>query len=377
MHKQRLITVCLVWIAVLALAGTAWAALQAQETPLSPTGSAYEINLDSQGTLWVSDWIAGEIWSIEPTSGVTTTYPVGGGPSDARGDGAGSVWWADFTSNQLGRLSTSTNQTTVWEIPGSAGLYSTAIDGSGQVWVSDFFDPFIYRLDPDTNQLCTYALPDSGVTEYLYTNGQQLWFGDIVNLRIVRLQDSTFDWWNLPAGSYPRDLELDGNGGLWWTDANKGYLGRLDSGAATITTFTPPTSIVGTPQMLVLSGGKVWYSQQYPSQVVGLDPAAVAGVTAPVTTGSQEVTPACDELLPLDPTDVTPTVGEASWTGGTYSTALDTAAWKIYDMPANSEPWGISATDQLWLVDQGRQVLARFTPPTQTTTYTFLPLVLR
>jgi virginiamycin B lyase len=371
MHNKRLITVSFVLIAVLVLAGTAWAGLLAQETPLSPDGWAYELNLDSQGVLWVTDLGAGEIWSFEPTSGARRAYLVGGGPIDAHGDGAGSVWWADSDSNRLGRLSTSANQATIWEIPDSIGLYSTAIDSSGDVWVSDFFDPFIYRLDPDTNDLCSYELPDFGLGGYLHTNGQQLWFADVANARIVRLQDGALDWWNLPVDSYPLDLELDGNGRVWWTDFANGYLGRLDGGAATNTTFIPPDG--GAPVMLTLSGGKVWASQQFPSRVVVLDPGAAESETAPVTAGSQKAKTVCRKLLPLAPTPVTASSGQAGWTGQPHMTALDAAGWKTYEMPANSAPWGISAADQVWLVDGGRQVLAQLGPATQT----YLPLVQR
>jgi streptogramin lyase len=358
---------------LLLLFGVASAAgISAQETALNPNGLAYELNPDSQGILWVSDYTAGEIWSFDATSGAHTAYQVGGGPHDAHSDGAGSVWWADFDRNQLGRLSTSTREATVWVIPGDLGLYSTAIDSSGDVWASHYYAPLIYKLDPDTNQLCTFEVPDLGVAEYLYINGEQLWFGDTANARLVRLQDGAFHWWNLPVDSYPRDLELDASGGLWWTDAGKGHLGRLDSGAATITTFTPPTG--GTPQMLALSGGKVWTAQQVPGQVLVLDPAAAASQTTVVTTGSQQAAQACSELLPLAPTAVTISSGPASWTGQTYPTALDKAGWKIYDMPETSAPWGIVAAEKIWLVDQGRQVLARLDPSASPSTQIYLPL---
>jgi streptogramin lyase len=366
---------------LLLLLGIASAAgLTAPEPLLNPNGSAYELNPDSEGTLWISDYGIGEISSFEPTGGVTTTYQVGGSPSDAHSDGMGSVWWADFASNKLGRLSTATHQATVWEIPGSISLYSTAIDSStGDVWVSESSDPFIYKLDPDTNQLCTYKVPNAGVTEYLYLNGGQLWFGDTFTVddtlkaQIVRLQDGTFDWWELPEGNYPQDLELDRNGQLWWTDRDNRYLGRLDTGAAAITTFTPPVSPVGTPKMLALSGGKVWYSQQFPSQVVVLDPAVAIPDAPPVevATGTQPAALTCDELLPLDPTPVTVLNGQAEWTGQTYAMTLNTAGWGMYDMPEGSLPSGIAAAGKIWLVDQGRQVLARLS----TGSYAYLPLV--
>src|SRR5512141_171551 len=102
---------------VLALVGTVQAALLAREIPLSPTGEATEVNLDSKGVLWVSDGVAGEIRAVVAASGIYTTYTVGGAPADARSDGAGSVWWVDTISSTLGRLSTATFITTIWQIP--------------------------------------------------------------------------------------------------------------------------------------------------------------------------------------------------------------------------------------------------------------------
>jgi streptogramin lyase len=375
MTDKRLTAIFLVLIVVLAMAGTpAWASLLVRETPLAPDGNAYDLNLDSQGTLWISDSGAGEIRSFDPVTGAYTAYPVGGQPSDARSDGAGSVWWADYSNRQLRRLSTSstsTNQVTTWQIPNSLTLYSTALDSSGAVWVSDRWGPSIYKLDPDTNDLCTHALPNSGVSDHLYASGDQLWFGDATNARLVRLRGDTFDWWNLPAGSHPRDLELDGKGQLWWTDPGNGYVGLLDSDAAEITTFTPPTS--GEPQMLALFGGKVWYSQQDPGQVVVLDPAVAISETTTVTTGTLSATPSCSGVQPDGPNDVTPISGQAGWTVQTQAPALDEAGWTIYALPENSAPWGIGAAGRVWLVDQGRQMLLGLSPATGT----YLPVVLR
>jgi streptogramin lyase len=353
--------------------GASAAGIAANETPLNQAGQAWEVNADAQGTLWVTDQGAKEIRSFDAAGATYTAYQVGGSPSDARGDSSGSVWWADYDTNQLSRLSTTTQQAVTWAIPGSQGLYSTAIDGSGDVWVSGAMDPYVYKLDPDTNQLCMYAIPNAGLAEYLYANGQQLWFGDITNYRIVRLQDGTFDWWNLPADSYPIDVELDGSGRLWWTDLIAGYAGRLDSNAATITIYTPPSASV--PQMLALSGGKVWYTQGAPGQVVELNPAVAASTTEPVTTGSQEAAPSCAQLLPSSPVDVATTSGQTAWTAQTYTASLNSGGWTIYDMPEGSAPWGIAASDKLWVVDQGRRVLAQLAPPSGGAVY--LPLLVR
>ena len=87
----RTTTIIFTILIVLVLAVPARADLPEQETPLSPTGAAFELNLDSQGTLWVSDANAGEIRAYNSTSGAYTAYQVLGVPSDAKGDGAGTA----------------------------------------------------------------------------------------------------------------------------------------------------------------------------------------------------------------------------------------------------------------------------------------------
>lgn len=47
--------------------------------------------------------------------------------------------------------------------------------------------------------------------------------------------------------------------------------------------------------------------------------------------------------------------------------------WHIYQLPQNGISQGIAALgDHIWLVDQGRRVLAKL--PKQTETYVYLPL---
>lgn len=366
--KNRWLRLCFfILLCLLALAGPVQAALLARETPLTASVTPSDLNLDSQGVLWVSDADAGKIRAVNTASGAYTIFPVGGSPSDARSDGVGTTWWVDFNSNDLGRLSTGSHQVTIWQIPGSTGLWGTALDQSGQVWANDGSDPYLYKLDPVTNELCKYTLPNSGVGEYLVLEQGRIWIGDYVNERIVRLDGTTVTWWNLPTGSQPRDLALDGSGRVWWTDLD--YVGRLDPGANSITIFTPPAS--GVPQMLTLVDGKVWYSQQGPGRVVELDPAAASGITATVTVGSATASPSCSTLPPLAPVSINPVPGQSSWNVTTYATLIDQAGWSIYEMPVDAAPYGIAGTDQIWLVDQGRQVLAKVSP----SSFIYLPMI--
>jgi streptogramin lyase len=50
--------------------------------------------------------------------------------------------------------------------------------------------------------------------------------------------------------------------------------------------------------------------------------------------------------------------------------------WQVFQLQNGASAWGIAAQgDYIWLVDQGRQVLARL--PKQTGSLVYLPLVLK
>jgi streptogramin lyase len=363
MNKKRLFFLFVALLSLLAVASPAIASLLAQETDLNPSGTAFELNLDSQGMLWVTDSASGEIWGLDPASGATTVYPVGGGPSDARSNGAGLVWWADFTSNQLGRLSTAENQVDIWEIPDSSSLYSTALAGDGAVWFTDFLDSNLYKLDPEQNQLCVYSLPDFGLGSYMAMSGQELWLGDYNNGRILKLDttNDAFTWWQLPGNSYPQGIAVDGEGRVWWADSQLDIVGRLDPVGLTYDAFDPPTT--QSPQMLALQGSRVWVGLINAGGIGLLNPAAASEQTYPVTTASQLASPNCSELLATIHDTLTPTSSTASWSDQAYLAATDQAGWTIFALPTGAAPWGIVNAGQIFAVDQGRQKLVRLPYP--------------
>jgi streptogramin lyase len=344
--------------------------LTAQEINLAVSGQPWEANLDSQGMLWISHLFPAEIWRVNTLSGAVTVYPVGGEPSDGRGDGSGMLWWADLASNRLNRLNTANNQVHAWQIPSSAGLYTTAINAQGQVWVMDFFSPNLYRLDPATNQLCTFPLPNGGTGNYLAADGQSVWYGDNLNSRLVRLDPlgNTFEFWLLPDYGYTLDLAVDASGNLWYTDTSLNQLGRLDPLLDSLTIYTLPLNY--DPQMLSLADGKAWLSFQDPGNpggVARLDPAAASGTVYPAPNASQAVSPSCTTLAPTFSATLTPSTSQPAWNGQNYPVSYSQDGWLAFGLPENGLPFGLATGEQVWLVDQGRGKLARLDYPAQVT----------
>ena len=360
-------------IALLGLISRARADLSVQETDLNPAGVAFELSLDSQGMLWISDWGAGEIRRVNPATGAYTIFQVGGGPSDARSDGEGLVWWADFSGNRLGRLSVADGEASLWEIPGTTRLYGTGLDADGNIWVTDASGPHLYRLAPASSTLCTFTLPLDGLSDYLVVDGRHIWLGDWQNGQIDRLdvESETFAQWDLPADSYPEGMALDGNGNLWWADPILGQLARLEPGANRLITYTQ--SVIGSPVMFSLAGEQAWYTDQ--GQSVGrLDPRLAPGTVITVPYNSEPAIPSCAPQLPPATNTVTVTIGQAAWNTVTYTTLFDQNGWQVFQLPAGSSPWGIvAAEDAVWVVDTDRRVLARIKEQYRV----YLPLVVR
>jgi streptogramin lyase len=367
---KRHLIILFIFACLLVLVTPAGAGLPAQETELNQAGLAYELNQDSQGMLWVSEFLEGEIWRVDPVTGDYTIYPVSGQPSDARGDGAGHAWWADYDSNHLGRLTLGDNHVDVdiWEITGSLGLYTTAIDSEGDIWVTDTYMAILYELDPDQaeNNLCIYTLPDNGMGGYMTVSGQSLWLVDTSNGRLLRLDtiddgSHTFTWWQPVEYASLQGIAVDSRGQVWLADVSNGVVGRLDPdpSAPIYTTYAPPTEQI--PQMLASNGSLVWVSLQGPGGVGVLNPAVAAGQDQAVTSGSEPVTPTCSTLAATIHATLNPTPApvDASWADQVYPTAVTQDGWGIYDSPEGAAPYGIASASEVWVVDQGRQMLAR------------------
>jgi virginiamycin B lyase len=357
-------------------------AIPAHEAALNPDGAAYEVNRDDRGDLWISDDGAAEIWQVNPPTGAYTVYQGLSHASDARMDAAGSVWWTDASAdNKLGRISLGAGKVTTWTLTATGKTWGIGFDEAGNVWTTDFNDGVVFRFTPgsgDKGELCAYPMPDAGTSDYILARDGALWLGDSRNARIVKLDPSVneFSYWELLPDAVPVGLALAENGDLWWADNSRGELGRLEPGSSRVTTYTLPTGT--TPVMIALENGQVWYTNSISGTVSRLDPAVATGTTSLVISDTTPVTPDC----PPDPlvgntTDVSTRTGTLEWSEKPYTQTVGVGL-AIYQLPVPAEkpayPWGVTTSaGQLWVVDQGRQVLAGFSPSTQV----YLPLVVK
>ena len=397
MKRLMVIITCLVL--TLGAAQPTQAALPVEEGGLLVDGLAYEINADTQGGLWISDWGSqtsntGEVWQVNSSNGETVIYPIPGLPTDARRDG-NYFWWVDGIQGVIGRAEVGADGVTsvpysTWQTTASNGHYGSAVDAQGRLWATDALDNFIYRLNviPGVNndELCTYTIPNIGIVSYLAYGDPFLWIGDNLNGVLYRLNvtNNAVEWWTLPALSSPNGMVVDAEGDLWYADYILEEILEVDPELDIVHRY--PLPLNHTTIMTTIETGRIWFTGDNPPMIGMIDPNTASFTSDPSIHGSGGWTPTCIATvepavtgdLVVRPTTVQfqpPTEYPVDTLGPglqVYAVPPDTTN----DPPISARPWGIAYQNgKMWVVDTGRQKLIRIEPPDRSKV--FLPLILR
>jgi virginiamycin B lyase len=78
-------------------------------------------------------------------------------------DSKGSIWVSEWNAGQVGRYDPVTNTWKEWRLPGkSPGAYAVYVDEQDKVWLSDFGANALVRFDPAREAFQTFPLPSAG-----------------------------------------------------------------------------------------------------------------------------------------------------------------------------------------------------------------------
>jgi hypothetical protein len=332
------------------------------ETDLNPDGYAYEINSGLDGTLWISDYSAGEIRAYQPSSNLMTIYADLGLVSDARPDGEGNVWFIDQGTDRLGKLNPFTGELLYWQLGTNISPFGTTIDPQNRIWVSLTNNSNLYLLTPgeeDEGVLCTLDLIESGFngSYYVVDESGTVWLGG--NTQVYRLIEVSESQYQLvkytPSGSMAFSAEGllgDGDGGLWFADSstNKAIVHLDVTSGGSFNQFAIPRGI---PYMLTRQNDLIWFSGQEPGVLGSLDPFNLTPNVNFVNISESTLEPACDAITAT--TGIATKTSETPiWVESSYPIET-TIGWSVIDFGEDSHPWGIVITGgSLWMVDQDK-----------------------
>jgi streptogramin lyase len=344
--------------------------IQVYETTLNPEGSAYELNLGPDGSLWVSDNLAGEIRRYAGDGSQLQVFSGLGAVSDARAGADGLAWYVDQDTRLIARLDPQAATIVTWPLPaGALSGFGTALDGQGRLWVSDFSQPILYRYDPDSMQMCSFdtsLLAGSG-SPYLIVDGQSVWLSAFFHNAVMRLDMQTgqltrWEYYSIYWDFEAEGLAADGAGGLWFADSNHNSLVRLDLSAPAeprLLRYRLPAGN-GDPVMLARLGDILWYSGLTPPALGRLDPSLVTPTIYTPQVDSVVLTADCSTPTASAPEAVVVTSSIPEWSESSYEVLAPAAGWTVLPLESDSFPWGVAVQgEDLWAVDNGQGKLLR------------------
>jgi len=219
---------------------------------------------------------------------VTATVAIGGQPIGLA-TGAGSIWVANYGSNELDRVDPARAAVTK-RIRLSGAPYGVSF-GAGGVWVSSFDTRTVTRVDPRTGKIV--ATIDVGSTEQagLLAMSGAVWVAVYGAGKIVRIDPAT--------NAVTRRIRLGGNpedvvawrGKLWVPNEN-GTLARVDPASGRV---TATVRVGADPDNAIVCRDRLWTSSLRGPSLVAVDEAA--RVVARMRVGLGSVGFACGRSL--------------------------------------------------------------------------------
>ena len=76
------------------------------------------------------------------------------------------------------------------------------------------------------------------------------------------------------AAARPRRLAIGPDGGVWYADFARGYIGKLDLATGAVKEWPSPSGPQSQPYGIVVAKGAIWYNESFakPNTIVRFDP---------------------------------------------------------------------------------------------------------
>ncbi len=206
-------------------------------------------------------------------------------PFSAAPDKDGKLWIPDMGSvNTLGHLDPKTGVVQEFTAPNSfaAGIHSAVPAPDGSVWISEQAANKVGRWDPQTKLITEYqdtykkgmeGLEDGGSKHTVRVDSKGRVWGSAVfnNLTVYDPRNNEFS--HFPDVFSPYGLELDKSGNLWFAEFYpEGKIGMVDATTGKVTKWAPPTK-GGWPRRIEIDDdGMVWFAEYQGGRIDRFDP---------------------------------------------------------------------------------------------------------
>ena len=264
------------------------AAANGDVTQLQVFGIPADITSGADGNLWFTDYISNEIVKLTP-AGVVTRYPIPtffSLPSSITAGPDGNVWFAEVNGNKIGRI-TPAGVITEFAVPTpGAGLYGGIIAGpDGNVWFAEGNNGQIGRITPAG---VITEFPDIGAYELASGPDGNIWTVNPFSTAIGRVTTSGTPTFFFPPVSGGTGGAITGgpDGNIWFTyfASGQGQVGKMTTAGTFVAGYPFPTP---TTSLAITAGpnGNVWFGEWDYPKIAQVTPAGV--ITEYVVAGAR------------------------------------------------------------------------------------------
>ncbi|MFS8183293.1 virginiamycin B lyase [Pseudovibrio denitrificans] len=160
----------------------------------SPQGPGpYGITVTPQGDVWYASLAGSHIANIDRANGrarIVTPPTEEQGARRVWSNSEGKLWVSEWLSGQVSEYDPQADTWREWRLPGNDPLpYSVYVDENDKVWLTDFDADAVVYFDPDTEEFTSFPSnkTDPDVRQMAGRKGE-VWGGESGTDRIVRIQ---------------------------------------------------------------------------------------------------------------------------------------------------------------------------------------------
>jgi virginiamycin B lyase len=225
--------------------------------------------VDPAGNVWVTLERANQVARLNPKTGewkLFTSPTANSGPHGIAADSAGNIWFTENATGKIGRVDANSGIITEYSTIKAADPHTIVLGPDGALWFTAQNSNLIGRIDAKSGEVREYALPTANALPYGIASGADgaLWFCEFGTNKIGRMdaQSAAITEFEIPENdARPRRIAVVGDL-IYFTDFEKGRLGRFDSRQKTFQLWASPGGVASQPYGISADGfGDIWYCE--------------------------------------------------------------------------------------------------------------------
>jgi virginiamycin B lyase len=250
----------------------------------TPNSRPHDPAVGADGALWYTAQEANAIGRLDPVTGEIKQFALStprSGPHGLVSDAAGNIWFTANYAAYIGKLDPKTGKVTEFKISDPRGHdpHTPMIAPDGRVWFTVQQGNVVGVLDPKSGAVKLADVPTPHALPYGMVEDSKgvPYFCEFGSNKITRVDPDTMELheYPLPEGARPRRLALANDTTIYYSDFQRGYLGRLDTASGAVKEWPSPGGPESRPYGIAITrDGIVWYSESgvKPNTLVRFDP---------------------------------------------------------------------------------------------------------